>query len=699
MSDPRLTRLPRPATADDAFAGGIALAVLALGLLALFALEQELSGLVALVAGAALLISPLVPRSPPTSPASAALTLGLGVSLVVAERVDGSPPSSYWPAFFLWLAAAAFPVVVASRACFRSSRKRLRRRASIHAREIAVVAGLTGLAALLRLHDLSRLPWPFSGDEARFFLQALAVKEGEIVNMFATGYQGNPEAHFFALRALIAMFGESIVATRLYGVILGTLLVPVTYVFLRSLFDRNVALLGASFATAYHFALHYSRQNMNNIADAAVLSLVLLFLWRSLTYGKTLDYLATGLLSGFGLYVVVESRAAVPVVAAAWIIAFVQRSGARKQHLRGLAYLVGGFLLAAAPIAFFWFSHPGEFANRINDVGVIQSGWLEREADARNASQASVLWTQAVHNFGAFGYYRDTSPFYGGPSSLVDRAALPFFLIGAALALFHVRQPRYQLLLLGFVVVVVGGGVLTVGSPASQRLVGTIPVVIALVAVGVDAATRHLARLIKRERQAPAFALTVMLVLVAYNAYSYFGPYARADSYSDFNTRVATAGTDFLRSMPPGTSAFWYGAPTVPGTHPSVVYGVRDLRFFEVLEDGSILTTSRPGPGAAAFVFLRERKRDRDVVMAACPRGRLERVVYRKRDFMFWTYLSPPEGNCALAVSAASGALISKRSQTHPLPPSGSPRRKDAAGTPARLLPPWKALLAAPAAE
>jgi hypothetical protein len=95
------------------------------------------------------------------------------------------------------------------------------------------------------------------------------------------------------------------------------------------------------------------------------------------------------------------------------------------------------------------------------------------------------------------------------------------------------------------------------------------------------------------------------------------------------------------------------------------------------LKDGSILTTSRPKAGAAAFVFLKDRERERDAVMAACPDGKLETVVYRKRDFMFWTYLSPPEADCALAVTTASLARCPP--DTCPLPSSESPRRTAAA--------------------
>jgi hypothetical protein len=191
--------------------------------------------------------------------------------------------------------------------------------------------------------------------------------------------------------------------------------------------------------------------------------------------------------------------------------------------------------------------------------------------------------------------------------------------------------------------------------------VGTIPVVVALVAVGVDATARYFTRLVNRKRQALAYGVATVLVLVVYNTYYYFGPYARADSFSDFNTRVATRGTEFLRSMPPGTPAFWYGAPAVPASHPSVAYGARDLRFFEVLGDGSILTTSRPTTGAAGFVFLRDREREKEAVIAACPGGKVESVLYRGRDFMYWTYLSPPETDCALRVTTATAERSSMR--------------------------------------
>jgi hypothetical protein len=593
-----------------------------LGAYAIVFLDQAVIGAGVSGVAFALGVTFLVPTPWRPDATFCGLIFALAASLIVAGYVNQERRlESYWPSFALWLGGLAVMAGAAYAPQTRSLRANAGAWLRTNAVEAAVVAALLAVAVVVRVIKLSSLPWPYSGDEAAHLMEALRV--GEIGNMFQSSLQGHPTAYYMAFDGVLSIFGDSPFGARMFGVLLGVATVAAVYALLRTLFDQRVAFLGAAYLVGYHVALHFSRFSMNNSGDALVAAVVLLFLWRAVSYGRRADYIATGALAGLGLYLNVGCRLEVPLVLGVWLFLLPTRKSL-PPHLGGAAYMAAAFFAAAGPLAYFWYEHPDEFMNRIREVGILQSGWLGEESARTGRSEISLLLDQVRLAFGAFGFYRDHIPHYNGPMPLIEYPTTAFFLLGAAVSVSKWREPRYLIIVALFVAVVVSGGVLTVDTPTAQRLLGTIPATAAFVAIGV-AAVADVVRRSFSARAALATATGIVAFLVAFNLVYYFVRYAGGDYFSDGNTRIATRAGEYARRLPEGTDVVWLGAPNIYVGHPTLRYLTRGLPIYDLLDTGE----TEPDlvvDGPVAFLALANREEDFETIRRVCPGGFTETV-------------------------------------------------------------------------
>jgi len=562
--------------------------------------------------------------------AAAALT----VSFTVAQFANNARPNDdYWPAFGLWVVAVLGTLIAALLPLFPSLTKKAQVREWLltHKWELAIIAVLTVAALVPRLANLSSEPTPYSGDEAALAAQGVRVLDGETDNMFMSGLQGHATMQHFAVAAVEKLFGVSVFTGRLLSALAGAITVPLFYLFLRQMFNRTVGLLGATYLVGYHFQLHFSRVGLENIADPLLMVAVLCFAWRASQQGKALDFALTGLVMGLGLYLSPAARVIPLVVAAFFAYCILRRPAFLRQAVPGAGLMALAYGAAALPVGVFWFTHHSYFMDRINAVGIFQSGWIDRHSEATGESTLNILWDQAVHAFGAFGLYKDTSPHYLAPISLVDRLSLVPFLVGIGYALFRFFEERYFLLLMIFVAVVATGGVLTVDPPTTQRLLGTVPAVAAFIAIGLKLIADSLTPW--RPTMAPVFAAVGVAALLAFNLNFYFGDYRTGNYYSDYNTRVAEQAVQYVKTLPAETNLFWYGDPQMfmsGAGHPALTFPILERPRYDVMRDGRVVSNPQvplTGDAPAVFFFMPHRDAEIQPLVASCPGGELKTFI------------------------------------------------------------------------
>jgi 4-amino-4-deoxy-L-arabinose transferase-like glycosyltransferase len=516
--------------------------------------------------------------------------------------------------------------------------------------EMATVAGLTVLALVLRVTALGRVPNTLGGDEAWLGLLARQVWRGELQNPFGVGYMSLPTLFYWPLSWSLWLVGNGMAGLRLPAALVGTATVPFLYLLARDLWGRRTALLGAFFLTTYDYHIHYSRLGANNVWDPLFVVLTLWALDRGLTreQARTRSFLAAGMAMGLGTYFYTSARL-LPVLVAVYMafVWFQKRKELRSPALY-LGLLVLAFLIVAGPMLGYALAHPDEWNARINQVGILQSGWLEREPGLTGKSTATILGEQFLRAAGAFHVFPDSTAWYGAERPLLGFMAGAFAVLGMAWAVAHWRDRRYFLVLLWFWSVIISGGMLTVSPPSSQRLVIAIPAVALLVAFGLLESVRMICRLLRYGRRWENLALGLMIALLAVSSVRfYFVEYAPSGRYGSENGETATMVGHYLHDQDRGTEVYWFGAPRIYWNFGSMTFLAPQVIGRDVVDPlTSLPNFSGEAASAAAgqgvlFVFLPERVVELYWVQQAFPDGQVEQFYDTSDRLRFTVYALP----------------------------------------------------------
>ncbi len=499
--------------------------------------------------------------------------------------------------------------------------------------EVAVVAGLTILALLLRATALDSVPYTLGGDEAWHGLLARQVLHGQLRNPFSMGYMSMPTTFYWPLSWSLWLVGDNLVGLRWPAALIGTATVPALYLFARRLWGRRTAFLGAAFLATYDYHIHYSRLGANNVWDPLFVLLALWALDRGLTEERGSNgargraFLWAGLATGLSFYFYTGARLLPLLLIAYMAFAWLQKGRTELQRpvRSDLVLLAVAFLVAAGPMLAFALSHPSEWNARINQVGIFQSGWLAREMELTGKSTARILAEQFLRAAGAFHVFPDRTVWYGADRPLLGFWAGGVALLGMVWATLHWRERRYFLLLLWFWAVIISGGMLTESPPSSQRLVIAIPAVCLLVAVGleqtVDLAGRWLAARWRRWINL-VLGLSLLFLAVA-NVRFYFVEFTPERRYGSENGETATMMGFYLRGLDDSYRAYLFGAPRLYWNFGTMPFLAPDITGQDVAEPLTAPPDFVDRSHNAVFLFLPERLGELQWVQQAFPAGRL----------------------------------------------------------------------------
>jgi len=504
--------------------------------------------------------------------------------------------------------------------------------------EAATVAGLTLLALVLRVAALDRVPYTLGGDEAWHGLLARQVLAGELRNPFTMGYMSMPTFFYWPLSWSLRLVGNDVAGLRLPAALAGAATVPILYAFARDLWGRRTALLSALFLASYDYHIHYSRLGANNIWDPLF---VVLALW-ALNHGlarlqgsqdaeeerdnfppAVRSFLLAGLTMGLSVFFYTGARL-LPLLVVGYV-GFVWLQKRRRIEGLGwhLVFLVVALLVVAGPMLSYAQAHPNEWNARINQVGIIQSGWLEREPGLTGKSTAQILAEQFLKSAGAFHVFADRTVWYGADRPLLGFLAGVFALFGMGWAAAHWRDRRYFLVLLWFWSVIVSGGMLTESPPSSQRLVLAIPAVALLVAFGLEQSVRLVGRLLSYGRRWEHLGLGLLIAVLAVSSiYFYFVEYTPTRRYGSENGETATMMGYYLHDLDEGTRAYLFGPPRIYyqfGTMPFLAPQVEGRDVVEPLNGPPDYGDDLPAK--IVFLFLPERGGELSWVQQALPGG------------------------------------------------------------------------------
>ncbi|MCB9419322.1 MAG: glycosyltransferase family 39 protein [Ardenticatenaceae bacterium] len=560
----------------------------------------------------------------------------VAITIVLRRIPHLAEDSSYTAVFWLWLLAILFYFgAVVPRSEWQWPRPDWLQKRDGWFWGVVVFVGIT---LLLRVWQIGTIPFTLSGDEGSQGLEAIEVINGSLRNPFTTGWLGVPTMSFFFNAISIRLLGRTIVGLRLPWALVGTATVVVVYFLVKRIGGRRLGMVTAVLLATYHYHIHYSRLGSNQIADPLFLALAMLLLMRARDGHKRLDWALLGAVNGLAFYFYAGARLTPVVVTAAlgyWFVLNPKKFW--REHGGGILVAVWAFLLTAAPMIQYAVRFPNDFNARLNQVGIIQSGWLEREVEIRGESQASILFDQFQRAALAFNYYADRTVWYGLSKPLLDPFFGGLFLLGLLYGTLRLLTPKAGHRLAPMVAWWWGGmilgGMLTESPPSSQRLITlAVPTCFFLAFALTD--------LLKLARQAVGripekVVLAVVLFIFAFTSLkTYFVDYTSLRVYGGQNAEMATQIAPLLNELKydhefkfVGAPWMYWGFATLPYLVPDAVAGdIIDLLVEPVSFD---VPTADKG---VVFIVMPQRQEELDyLIEPALPNG-TRREIYSPID-------------------------------------------------------------------
>ena len=501
-----------------------------------------------------------------------------------------------------------------------------------HWKAVLVLSAIMLAAFLLRVWQIGTIPFVLAGDEATFGTEAMRFIRGERGNPFSMGALSIPTMSFLIVSVPIRWLGANAEAIRLPSVLFGTLSVLLTYWLVTRLSGPRLGFVTAALVAAYHFHIHFSRLAINNIADPVFTGLALLFLYRALDRKGLLDWACVGAVSALSFYFYAGARFT-PVLVVT-VLGYLLLSQPRRffyTHRLGLVVALGAFLVVGAPMIQYAVRFPDVFDARVNQMGIFQSGWLEREPAIRGTSTAMVLWDQFLRAALAFNFYPDRSVWYGLSGPLLDPIFGALFLLGLGYATVRALVPggdkRYFPMVAWWWGGMILGSFLTLAPPASMRLVTlTVPacffIALAmwqLIRLGRKAVTR-----------VPANALLVAGVFL----FSFIGLKMYLVDFTPLritgggHAEISTEIAPIMQHLGQAYRTYFFAAPDMDSRFPTLTFLVPEADSTDV----SIPLTTPPPldwlppERGALFVFLPRRIDELALVQQAFPNGTVQKI-------------------------------------------------------------------------
>jgi 4-amino-4-deoxy-L-arabinose transferase-like glycosyltransferase len=457
--------------------------------------------------------------------------------------------------------------------------------------------GITLLAAALRFPGLGQHPPGFYHDEAINGMDALRILTGEFPVFFPRS-GGREAGYMYPVALSVAVLGRGPVAVRLVSAIMGTAIVPATYLLGRALYDRRMGALAATVIAIMVVPIHLSRMGFRVVSVPFVISWFLWAFVRAWQTRRGWRWLVAGLLYGLTFHTYTAAR--ITPIALLLIAVYVLVKGEWRRLWPGVVWFGLGTALTVAPLGIYALTNPDDYFTRTAQT-VAEGGWLK----------------QVLNTAGMFFVRGDIYPRHNVPGR-------PFFdpLLGVAFilglfALWRDEKRTRSVFVAMWLVVTSLTTLLSVDPPHFLRTTPMFPMLALVPALGLAYAWDWI-EMRRSQRQAALATMGVLAVSLALSVTAYFSPRYRLDEDTYYQMDVpavemALTINDFLGVGWQGSG--WRADDTVtyPGRRVLMTQPLWDFsettRYLVPLEpedDGplSILDSPIGVPGAVGDGFL-----------------------------------------------------------------------------------------------
>jgi len=331
---------------------------------------------------------------------------------------------------------------------------------------------------------------------------------------------------------------------------------------------------------------------------------------------------------------------------------------------RHLALWLAVTLLIFAPIGLFFVDHAKELNSRAAFVFLFSDTQYNTRAEklqifTGTQEVPAALLVQVDRYATLFNIGGDRSGQYGSSLSLLDYYTAVFFVLGLAYALPRWREPCFALLLLWLVLTVLVGGVLTIESPFTPRLIGLMPVPFMLAAVALEqvyarvraelsapassglmarAGARWSAAITRLARWAPAAAVVLLLAASIYwNYWASFERYIHTiDGWAQ--REPASAIARYAALMQPDQTLYVLSQPDLFVRHGTIRFLAPNVRGADLLDPANELPIHDTLTHRASFVMLPNHLQWLELLRVLYPHGEYTQVRRASGELWYTIY-------------------------------------------------------------
>ena len=396
-------------------------------------------------------------------------------------------------------------------------------------KEIILLLIIIIIASFFRLWQLNKVPPGLFPDQAANGLDVVDyIFKGHLNPFFERG-QGREGLFFYIQALMIKIFGISVWPMFLASALVGILTIIAAYFLVKSLFNKEVALLTTFFLSTSSWYTTCSRTGFRAITAPLFLTLFFLFSLLALkergAWKKNIFSAFSGISLGLGFYTYPSFRMVSLILGVIFIAVLIKKRGLFLRYSKELLIIFILALLISLPLIFYFWHHPQYFFGRAKAVSVLNPDLNKGHPLAlllRNVEKTALMFITK----GDITWRHNVS---GLP--MMDPILFPFFLAGLiyssyfALASFFSKENftsnLKHLLLVSWFFIMLLPQVLTGESiPHGLRSLGILPVAFVFVALAVYLLKERMPSFRRITLSLLAF---ILLFDLFWNAYLYFG--------------------------------------------------------------------------------------------------------------------------------------------------------------------------------
>jgi 4-amino-4-deoxy-L-arabinose transferase-like glycosyltransferase len=306
-------------------------------------------------------------------------------------------------------------------------------------RHIALLL-ILAVAAFFRLYRLDAIPPGLTHDEADTGYFVASVYRGTPAPVDVPyGYAYKPFTKYSGA-LFMALFGPTDLALRLHSAFFGTVLVFITYLWVREVFGVTAALGGASLMAVSFWAVSSSRFALNPAPAPVLLGGAVYFLWRAMDdEGKRRRWWAW---ASFALLLAGSLYAYETAIAAAtsFVLFFAYLPSVDRSCFRRHGAWFAGALIAAGVLAAPHLLDPASWARTSAQSGPLQAAFQ---------GNLKPILSRIVGGLGTLSFSGDTLVTYNLPGRPVfDPITSLFFYGGIVICVWRWKDPRYAFVIM-----------------------------------------------------------------------------------------------------------------------------------------------------------------------------------------------------------------------------------------------------------